>query len=44
MTEKDAVKCQVFADDAWYFLPVEAKLSDSFWEALWSHEHLQGHI
>ncbi|HHF7348081.1 TPA: tetraacyldisaccharide 4'-kinase [Legionella feeleii] len=44
MTEKDAVKCQVFADDSWYFLPVEAKLSDSFWEALWSHEHLQGHI
>lgn len=44
MTEKDAVKCQAFAADTWYFLPVEAKLSDSFWEALWSHEQLQGHI
>ncbi|WED44674.1 tetraacyldisaccharide 4'-kinase [Legionella cardiaca] len=44
MTEKDAVKCQSFADDSWYFLPVEAKLSDSFWQALWSHEQLQGYI
>jgi tetraacyldisaccharide 4'-kinase len=44
MTEKDAIKCQAFAEDAWYFLAVEAKLSDSFWEALWSHERLQGYI
>ncbi|ARG98912.1 tetraacyldisaccharide 4'-kinase [Legionella micdadei] len=44
MTEKDAVKCQSFAQDSWYFLPVEAKLSDSFWQALWSHERLQGYI
>ena len=44
MTEKDAVKCQAFAADTWYFLPVEAKLSDSFWQALWSHERLQGYI
>lgn len=44
MTEKDAVKCQSFAADTWYFLPVEAKLSDSFWQALWSHERLQGYI
>ncbi len=44
MTEKDAVKCQSFAQDTWYFLPVEAKLSDSFWQALWSHERLQGYI
>lgn len=43
MTEKDAVKCQAFAKDSWYFLPVEAKLSDSFWQALWSHEQLQGY-
>ncbi len=44
MTEKDAVKCQYFAQPHWYFLPVEAKLSDSFWDALWSHERLEGYI
>ena len=44
MTEKDAVKCRSFAADSWYFLPVEAKLSDTFWQALWSHEQLQGYI
>jgi len=34
MTEKDAVKCQSFRiNDAWY-LPVDAKLSDGFVEAL----------
>ena len=34
MTEKDAVKCQSFTiNDAWY-LPVDAKLSDGFVEAL----------
>ncbi|CDZ77462.1 Tetraacyldisaccharide 4'-kinase [Legionella massiliensis] len=44
MTEKDAVKCRAFAADSWYFLPVEAKLSDSFWQALWAHEQLQGYI
>jgi tetraacyldisaccharide 4'-kinase len=47
MTEKDAVKCQSFAcwakalPTSWYYLPVEAKLCDSFWQALWSHEQLQ---
>lgn len=44
MTEKDAVKCQAFAADSWYFLPVEAKLDDSFWQALWAHERLQGYL
>ncbi|MBA2656017.1 MAG: tetraacyldisaccharide 4'-kinase [Tatlockia sp.] len=44
MTEKDAVKCRLFAADSWYFLPVEAKLSDSFWQALGSHKLLQGLI
>jgi tetraacyldisaccharide 4'-kinase len=43
MTEKDAVKCQSFAADSWYFLPVEAKLCDSFWQTLWSHKRLQGY-
>lgn len=27
MTEKDAVKCQVFAQDNWWYLPVNAQLS-----------------
>ena len=44
MTEKDAVKCQAFATDAMYFLPVEAKIADQFWDALWSHKQLQGYI
>lgn len=41
MTEKDAVKCESFASESWYFLPVEARLSESFWQALWSHEQLK---
>ncbi len=36
MTEKDAVKCLSFATETMYFLPVEAKLSESFWQALWA--------
>ncbi|MFT4929317.1 MAG: tetraacyldisaccharide 4'-kinase [Phenylobacterium sp.] len=30
MTEKDAVKCQAFARDNWWYLPVDAKLPTSF--------------
>lgn len=37
MTEKDAVKCCMFATDAMYYLPVEAKLSDEFWTKIWGH-------
>lgn len=44
MTEKDAVKCQSFATEKMYFLPVEARVDDKFWNALWSHEQLQGHV
>ncbi|MDP1602906.1 MAG: tetraacyldisaccharide 4'-kinase [Legionella sp.] len=44
MTEKDAVKCQAFAADNWYFLPVEAKLDKAFWQVLWSHEQLKGYF
>ncbi|MDA9272000.1 tetraacyldisaccharide 4'-kinase [bacterium] len=44
MTEKDAVKCLPFATESMYFLPVEAKIDSKFWEALWSHEQLQGYI
>lgn len=43
MTEKDAVKCQSFATDIMYFLPVDAKVDDKFWDALWVHEQLQGY-
>ena len=44
MTEKDAVKCQSFALDSMYYLPVDAMVSDAFWQALWSHEQLKGLI
>ncbi|WP_298623467.1 tetraacyldisaccharide 4'-kinase [uncultured Legionella sp.] len=43
MTEKDAVKCRSFISDKMYCLPVEAALSDAFWDALWTHKHLQGY-
>lgn len=33
MTEKDAVKCQSFAQEHWYYLPVMAKFSEEFWSA-----------
>ncbi len=44
MTEKDAVKCQPFATELMYFLPVDARLDDKFWDALWLHEQLQGYV
>jgi tetraacyldisaccharide 4'-kinase len=43
MTEKDAVKCQSFNLDKLCVLPVEARLSEDFWEALWSHQLLKGY-
>lgn len=43
MTEKDAVKCHSFNSDRMYYLPVEATLSECFWETLWSHQQLQGY-
>jgi tetraacyldisaccharide 4'-kinase len=42
MTEKDAVKCQAFAKDNYFVLPVEAQLDPAFWQAFWSHEQLKG--
>lgn len=42
MTEKDAVKCQSFALDNLYYLPVEAVISEQFWDKLLSHQRLQG--
>lgn len=35
MTEKDAVKCTNFAKEPWYFLAVEATLSETFWNHFW---------
>jgi tetraacyldisaccharide 4'-kinase len=32
MTEKDAVKCKSFAKANWYYLVVEAKLDEHFWQ------------
>lgn len=43
MTEKDAVKCRAFHSEKMYYLSIEAELSDTFWEALWSHQRLQGY-
>ncbi|MDF1757061.1 MAG: tetraacyldisaccharide 4'-kinase [Legionellaceae bacterium] len=34
MTEKDAVKCKSFATESMYYLPVDAILSDAFWDSL----------
>lgn len=34
MTEKDAVKCQVFAKDNWWYLPVDAQFSTQNEQAL----------
>lgn len=42
MTEKDAVKCIPFATDNMYFLPIEAKMDNKFWDKFWSHKQLQG--
>lgn len=41
MTEKDAVKCQYFAQKNWYFLPISARLNESFWQEFWSHKTLK---
>ena len=35
MTEKDAVKCQPFATERLFYLPVEACLNEAFWTAFW---------
>lgn len=40
MTEKDAVKCQQFARANWYYLPVEARLSEEFWQAFYAHPQI----
>ena len=30
MTEKDAVKCTAFAQDNWWYLPIDGQLPDTF--------------
>lgn len=37
MTEKDFVKCKEFANDAMYYLPIVAKLTETFWDSLFEH-------
>lgn len=44
MTEKDAIKCQAFAEINWYYLSIAAQLPDSFWSALLMHPCLQALI
>lgn len=39
MTEKDAVKCRAFAKPNWFYLPVEAELSDEF--KFWLQQQLR---
>ncbi|RUO60930.1 tetraacyldisaccharide 4'-kinase [Pseudidiomarina marina] len=34
MTEKDAAKCQLFAKDSWFYLPVSAEFDEGFWQQL----------
>ena len=41
MTEKDAVKCKQFARKNWFYLPVEVKLSEDFWQAIFSNLQLK---
>lgn len=41
MTEKDAVKCRSFADERMLYLPVDAKLGDTFWHTLYQHPALK---
>ena len=33
MTDKDAIKCRTFAEPNFYSVPVQAQLSDEFWDA-----------
>ncbi|HFG5774014.1 TPA: tetraacyldisaccharide 4'-kinase, partial [Salmonella enterica subsp. diarizonae serovar 61:l,v:z35] len=37
MTEKDAVKCRAFAEENWWFLPVDARLSGEQPDKLLEH-------
>lgn len=41
MTEKDAVKCRKFAQPHWYYLKIDAMLSDLFWQDFFAHPVLK---
>ncbi|TAL64121.1 MAG: tetraacyldisaccharide 4'-kinase, partial [Legionella sp.] len=36
--------CRSFLLEKLYYLPVEAVLDETFWQALWSHPHLKGYF
>ncbi len=40
MTAKDAVKCRAFAQPDWWYVPVQATLPETFWDALWDRLQL----
>jgi tetraacyldisaccharide 4'-kinase len=44
MTEKDAVKCRAFSSDTMHYLPVDAVLDETFWDALWLHQQISTSI
>lgn len=41
MTEKDAVKCHIFANERMHVLPVQVSINHEFWDRLETHEKLQ---
>lgn len=41
MTEKDAVKCVAFSQPHWYYLKIDAMLSDAFWQDFFAHPVLK---
>lgn len=43
MTEKDAMKCKEFAQNNWFYMPIDAILPEKFWQDLWAHEFLKGY-
>jgi len=44
MTEKDAVKCTPIATHSMYYLPVEARVDDQFWDAFCLHQGIQHYV
>ena len=41
MTEKDAVKCVRFANEHCFYYPIQAELTEQFWQQLMSHPKFQ---
>lgn len=42
MTEKDATKCEEFAEENMYYLPITANLDTKFWQNLENHKAISG--